>query len=227
MDDKNKKLMLLIFGIFGFVLFVWKVLPEFSSFWKSSFFLVFFVGIVVFLEVLEKKSKKMAEGKQTKFPFIRDRHWPSIEQCRKEYNKLMELTPKYNQYLDDLGLTNQWETELELGEEPDIVYILYKGSNMQADNYLSKLNYCVQYLNHKDVLKRLVDSLAEEIKADFPRDITVARRAFEIATDVSFIEENFFDPKKMVFKHKDNDIPYFTIELTQETLESLYKRAQR
>lgn len=226
MDDKNKKLMLLIFGVFGFVLFVWKVLPELSSFWKSSFFIVFFVGIVVFLEVLEKKSKKMAEGKQTKFPFIRDRHWPTIEQCRKEYNKLMELTPKYNQYLDDLGLTNQWEIELELGEEPDIIYILYKGSNMQADNYLSKLNYCVQYLNYKDVLKRLVDSLAEEIRADFPRDITVARRAFEIATDVSLIEENFFDPKKMVFKHKDNDIPYFTIELTQETMECLYKRAQ-
>ena len=226
MDDKNKKLMLLIFGIFGFVLFIWKVLPEFSSFWKSSFFIVFFVGIVVFLEVLEKKSKKMAEGKQTKFPFIRDRHWPAIEQCRREYDKLMELTPKYNQYLDDLGLTNQWEIELELGEEPDIIYILYKGSNMQADNYLSKLNYCVQYLNHKDVLKQLVDSLAEEIKADFPRDITVARRAFEIATDVSLIEENFFDPKKMVFKHKDNDIPYFTIELTQETMECLYKRAQ-
>lgn len=147
-------------------MFVWIVLPELSSFWKYSFFLVFSVGMVVFLEVLEKKSKKMAEGKQTKFPFIRDRHWQAIEPCRKEYNKLMELTPKYNQYLDDLGLTNQWEIELELGEEPDIIYILYKGSNMQANDYLSKLNYCVQYLNHKDVLKRLVDSLAEEIKTE-------------------------------------------------------------
>ena len=226
MDDKNKKLMLLIVGLYGFAMFVWIILPELSSFWKCSFFLVFSVGMVVFLEEFEKKSKKMAEGKQTKFPFIRDRHWQAIEPCRKEYNKLMELTPKYNQYLDDLGLTNQWEIELELGEEPDIIYILYKGSNMQADNYLSKLNYCVQYLNHKDVLKRLVDSLAEEIKAEFPNDITVARRAFEIATDVCFIEENFFDPKKMVFKHKDNDIPYFTIELTQEALEALYKRVR-
>ncbi len=225
MDGRDKRLLLMVLGIFGFVLFVWKIVPEFSSFWKNAFLIVFVVGIIVFLEILEKKAKKM--GKQTKYPFIRDRHWPTTDQCRREYQELMKLTPKYQQYLKDLGLTNQWEMELDLGPEPDIIYILYKGSNMQANEYLSKLRYCIDYLHRKEVLLQLVNTLAEEIKQDFMHDKTVERRAVEIAIDLALIEENFFNAQKMVFKKKDNDIPYFTIELTQETLEALYKRVQR
>lgn len=168
-----------------------------------------------------------------------DKHKKSCDICRDIGFKLLDDTEKYEDYIEELGLTQTYRCTSSVvnNASNNVIKYLIKYSNIDnSEEELEKLDFCINFLNlHSNFLKKM-DDLTNEIFSQVPLFVNIfaiKRRVPYMVSDIEWNlnKVNIYNFQFLYVSPAGKSSHSYTIPITNEILKKIqneiYKKVDK